>query len=126
MSEANATQVGGTHYQSAYQHWDLVAEYLGSGYFKGVISKYVTRWRKKNGKEDLQKARHYLVKLIELNEAGVFDIPFTPISLPDQVYVQANDLGAYESNILNALFMDTTDVGLKSTLILLDELINMA
>lgn len=31
----------------------------------GNIIKYVSRWKKKNGVEDLQKARWYLDKLIE-------------------------------------------------------------
>lgn len=70
MANANDTQIGGTHYASQYQHWDFVGLSLGSGYFKGVITKYITRWRKKNGMEDLQKARHFLVKMIELVNTG--------------------------------------------------------
>lgn len=75
MSEANKTQVGGTHYQTAYQHWDMVADMYGASYFKGVITKYLVRWRKKNGKEDLQKAHHYGVKLLELCETGRVRMP---------------------------------------------------
>lgn len=62
---ANSVQVGGTHYAGKYQHWDLVAD-LKLGYFEGQITKYVTRWRKKNGVQDLEKARHFLIKLTEL------------------------------------------------------------
>lgn len=62
---ANDIQVAGTHYRSQYQHWDLVAD-LGLGYFEGQITKYVSRARKKNGLQDLQKARHFLHKLVEL------------------------------------------------------------
>lgn len=32
---------------------------------EACIIKYVTRWRKKNGIEDLRKARHYIDILIE-------------------------------------------------------------
>lgn len=64
-SEVNAIQVGGTHYKTAIQHWDFVAQY-GLGYFEGQVTKYVTRWRKKNGLQDLRKAKHFLDKLIEL------------------------------------------------------------
>ena len=34
-------------------------------FFEGNIIKYVTRWRQKNGIEDLLKAKQYLDKLIE-------------------------------------------------------------
>jgi hypothetical protein len=30
--------------------------------------KYLSRWRKKGGMQDLHKARHYIDKLIELEE----------------------------------------------------------
>mgnify|MGYP003677267595 CR=1 FL=1 len=36
-------------------------------FFEGNIIKYVTRWRHKNGMEDLLKAKQYLDKLIENN-----------------------------------------------------------
>lgn len=63
-SKANETQVGGKHYESKFQHWDL-AFALSLGYFEGNITKYVARHTKKNGLEDLQKAEHYLIKLLE-------------------------------------------------------------
>lgn len=68
MSEANKRQVAGDHYKSGIQHWDYVIA-NGLGYFEGQITKYVTRWRKKNGLQDLEKARHFLDKLIETVKA---------------------------------------------------------
>lgn len=35
------------------------------GFFTGNVLKYMIRWKKKNGIEDLQKARKYLDWLIE-------------------------------------------------------------
>lgn len=65
MVKANDIQHGGTHYKKAkYQHWDLIAENR-IGYLEGCGSKYVSRWRDKNGVEDLQKGMHYTDKLIE-------------------------------------------------------------
>ena len=61
---ANSTQVGGDHYKTAYQHWDLVLV-TGMGYLEGQATKYAIRWRKKNGIEDLRKALHFLKKLDE-------------------------------------------------------------
>lgn len=40
------------------------------GYFEGNIIKYVCRYKKKNGIEDLKKARHYLDMLISKVETG--------------------------------------------------------
>ena len=70
--DANNKQVGGTHYKTPIQHWDyVVANDLD--YFQAQITKYVTRWKKKGGMQDLQKARHFLDKYIEvqtLDETG--------------------------------------------------------
>jgi len=63
---ANDLQIGGKHYQSSIQHWDyVVANDLD--YFQAQITKYVTRWKKKNGIQDLEKALHFLEKYLELN-----------------------------------------------------------
>ena len=69
VEKANERQVGGEHYKSPIQHWDYVAA-NDLDYFQAQITKYVTRWKKKNGLQDLQKARHFLDKYIELQEEG--------------------------------------------------------
>lgn len=59
-------QVSGNHYK------DLAiqpVEYIHAnniGYFEGNVIKYVSRWRNKNGIKDLEKAKHYIDLLIEL------------------------------------------------------------
>lgn len=63
MNKANDIQIGGKHYESQYQHWDLVLNYQ-MPYLLGCASKYVTR-SKDNRAIDLKKAKHYLVKLAE-------------------------------------------------------------
>ena len=63
--KANDRQEGGTHYKGkAIQPWDYIIS-NNIGYLEGNIIKYVSRWKDKNGLEDLKKARHYLDKLIE-------------------------------------------------------------
>lgn len=64
----NQSQIGGDHYRKcAIQPWDyVIANELD--YFQGSIIKYVTRWRDKNGVEDLKKAQHFLTKYIENEE----------------------------------------------------------
>jgi len=67
LMSANDKQIGGIHYLRAIQPWDFIAA-NGIGFFEGNVIKYVTRWRDKAGVDDLKKARHYLDKLIELEE----------------------------------------------------------
>ena len=63
---ANKMQIGGEHYRKRgdLQHWDVVIHFE-LDYFQGQITKYVMRWKDKNGIEDLRKARHFLDKYIE-------------------------------------------------------------
>jgi methyl coenzyme M reductase subunit C-like uncharacterized protein (methanogenesis marker protein 7) len=67
---ANSRQVGGDHYKvgRGEEHWDRIWRISGHGYFIGCITKYVERYKKKDGIQDLEKARHFLDKLIELEE----------------------------------------------------------
>lgn len=67
---ANAIQIGGDHYKATdFQPWDLIERY-GLGFIEGNIIKYMTRWRKKGGVEDLKKVYHYICKLEELAQGA--------------------------------------------------------
>ena len=64
------SQVGGDHYRTMPIQ---PVEFLHANnipYIEGAVIKYVCRWKKKNGIEDLKKARHFLDLLIELEEKG--------------------------------------------------------
>lgn len=65
FSLANMDQVGGSHYKSEIQVWDFIIA-NDIGYLAGNVVKYVSRYKKKGGIEDLEKAQHYLSKLIEV------------------------------------------------------------
>ena len=68
---ANDHQVGGSHYRARdLQPWDAIVAW-GCGFLDGNVIKYVVRFRQKGGLQDLQKARHYLEKMIELEEEKV-------------------------------------------------------
>jgi len=70
MYKANSIQHGGKHYGGHdWQHWDFVAD-ARLGYFEGCATKYLLRWREKNGAEDLAKSIHFIQKLIELVKGG--------------------------------------------------------
>lgn len=62
---ANDKQVGGDHYQLEIQPWDYIT-LNRLGYLEGNVIKYVTRHKEKNGMRDLEKAKHYIDKLIEV------------------------------------------------------------
>lgn len=64
--KANDTQVGGTHYGGRdLQHWDWISDHMGVSYLIGCATKYLCRYKNKNGAQDIQKAKHYLEKLVE-------------------------------------------------------------
>lgn len=70
---ANDRQVGGTHYavpNGGVSHWDYCVEAEVTN-LEYAASKYVSRWRKKNGLIDLEKAVHYLEKRIESVNQGI-------------------------------------------------------
>ena len=75
MSKANEIQIGGAHYRpdgkDKRQHWDMMYAFNWD-YFLSAASKYVDRLgRKDAGHQELRKAKHYLLKRIELSSAGV-------------------------------------------------------
>jgi len=69
---ANDRQIGGDHYKKGgEEHWDRQWRLYGRGYFVGCITKYVERYHEKNGLQDLEKAKHFLDKLIEFEGAVI-------------------------------------------------------
>lgn len=65
---ANDHQAGGTHYKDrAIQPWDFIVA-NDIGFLAGNVIKYVVRYEHKDGLADLEKARHYLEKLIETEQ----------------------------------------------------------
>jgi 5'-deoxynucleotidase YfbR-like HD superfamily hydrolase len=90
LPDANARQVGGSHYKNAkgIQHWDLVHA-LGLNYFDAQITRYLCRAHLKNGREDYAKAVHYIDKRNELNLAAYI--------LPDHVDMGR---GKFETSIV--------------------------
>lgn len=68
-STAAARQHGGDHYKGTrIQSWDVFLDWGLDPWACNVI-KYVQRHRKKAGKDDLEKAKHYLEYMIENYDA---------------------------------------------------------
>ena len=61
-------QVGGTHYSQLAIEPIQFIETNQLGYHEGNVVKYVSRWRNKNGIEDLNKAKWYIERLITIEE----------------------------------------------------------
>ena len=58
-------QIGGTHYSSlAIQPVDYVMD-NNPDYLQGNVIKYITRYKYKNGLEDLRKAKHYINMMMD-------------------------------------------------------------
>ena len=63
--KASEKQVAGTHYREfAIQPSEFVHR-NGLGWCEGNAIKYVSRHRSKNGRQDIEKAIHYLQLLLE-------------------------------------------------------------
>ena len=68
---ANDIQVGGQHYKTMpIQPWDVMESVLTRdefiGFLKGNVIKYSMRAGRKEGSDDANKARHYMMKLREV------------------------------------------------------------
>lgn len=62
---ASSKQVGGSHYASLPIQPSEFIHLNGIGFLEGNVIKYVCRHKKKNGKQDIEKAIHYLQLLLE-------------------------------------------------------------
>lgn len=119
----NDLQVGGDHYHTKYQHWDFIEEH-GIGYLEAAATKYATRWRKKNGRQDLEKSLHYIDKLIDLHQRR-HRLP-RGIAPMDAVlrFSRANSLTAYEQIVVQYLSRWDNEADLRQARVYVCRLIN--
>lgn len=100
---ANERQVGGDHYKSEYQHWDFVED-VNLPYLEACATKYVTRARKKNGVQDLEKTVHYIDKLVDrLDEFGRGPTNYIPARERIGRFIELNRLDDLEEAAFNAI-----------------------
>lgn len=71
MTPASQTQVGGDHYKNMVIQPVEFINRNKIGYIEGSVIKYVCRHRSKNGRQDLEKAKHFIDLLIEQEYGGV-------------------------------------------------------
>jgi hypothetical protein len=74
-TRADDLQISGNHYKDmAIQPWELMQAVLTHeefvGFLKGNIIKYSLRAGRKDGSDDLGKAKHYMMKLKEIQDGN--------------------------------------------------------
>ena len=60
------TQVDGDHYKDMAIQPVVYIHANGMGFMEGCIVKYISRYKNKNGKQDLLKAKHLIDLILEL------------------------------------------------------------
>lgn len=119
LKNANEIQVGGKHYQSKYQHWDMVLD-MGLDYFEGCATKYITR-RKVSRREDLEKAQHFLCKRREIYKGARVAMSETQAALLES-YSLANNLSYREHAALVAICNQNYDRAIELVKEMIEEL----
>lgn len=65
MSQATSEQIGGNHYVDFIIQPTEFIHRNNIPFIEGNVIKYVCRHRSKNGRQDIEKAMHYLKLLLE-------------------------------------------------------------
>lgn len=90
-------QVGGDHYKNKkMQPIELITKTRCS-FIQGCIWKYITRYKEKNGKEDINKCIHYAQLAIELKDKG--QLGYRKIDIA-KVYCKVNELSPNQSSVI--------------------------
>lgn len=97
MNKAIETQVGGSHYKDMAMQPVEFAVKAKLSFIQGCIVKYISRYKNKNGKQDIDKAIHFANLAIELNEQNddyVFSLGLA------YSYCKANKFSQIQTNIV--------------------------
>ena len=89
---AFSKQVGGDHYRSLAIQPTEYCHKNRLGFCESSVVKYVTRHRAKNGRQDLEKAIHFLHLLIEMEYPDGVGAELASFSRPDSEWRSIEDL----------------------------------
>ena len=93
-------QIGGDHYKrNAYQPIELITK-LDCTFIQGCIIKYITRYRFKNGLQDINKCIHYAALAKELNDCRIHNA--INISVEVNKYSEQNNLTIIQRRVIIA------------------------
>lgn len=109
MGTSLDTQVGGNHYKNfLYQPLQLSVD-MRLNFIQGNIVKYITRYKNKNGKQDLLKVIHYAHLGKELKPLN-----FAPLRNALEVvnlYVSMNNLNVTIKNVVHhSIYQNWTEI----------------
>lgn len=91
-------QVGGSHYKNLkMQPIEFIVKAKLS-FMQGNIVKYISRYKHKNGEQDVEKCMHYAQLAIDLNDAGP---DYRMLNLAYS-YCKVNAFSNYQTNIIIA------------------------
>ena len=91
-------QVGGWHYSKGGIQPIHFTETNKLTFSEGNVVKYITRYRDKNGLQDLQKVEHYLEFVEKYSETG------RRISAKNTIeFVKSNNFNCYQEDILEKM-----------------------
>lgn len=115
-------QIGGNHYkQMPFQPICLILE-LDLDFFQGNVVKYVSRYKLKDGVRDLEKAKHYCMMAMELDDKNPPDDALFSEAIDEfWDFVRLNKLDYRVYMIL----MDTFRRRWRDAICNIDELINI-
>lgn len=93
-------QIGGAHYKERGVQPIEFVERNKLTFSEGCVVKYITRWRDKNGKEDLEKILHYVdfIRHFGHHKARVYTWEITVFE-----YIRSNNLNYFEGNVISKL-----------------------
>ena len=115
MQPNKVKQVGGSHYgsENIYGHWDYCKE-ADTPYLVGNATKYLMRWRQKNGIQDLEKSLSYVDKIMEGMPTDYHELnhEIDHINLLERMFEQ-NKVGIPERLIMRALHTFESYEGIK-------------
>lgn len=119
----NERQVGGDHYKSSLQHWDLVSR-NNVGYLEGCATKYLTRWRRRGTpRSDLEKTKHFIEKMLDLAQNTGYR-PSGLVSWEEiRLYGAANRIPALDLSAITILLRWSDSSGLRAAAKLVERLL---
>ena len=121
MKSPLAHQVGGEHYKSAYQPIEFITKFKLL-MIEGNLVKYITRHYKKNGKEDLEKAYHYLTLGDTFNCYWLAPKNISRSFFIEELnrYAKDNNITELEYSVINECLIGDRDYGMRVLRSLID------
>lgn len=109
-------QVGGDHYKADIQHWDVMED-ADVAYLEATASKYIIRWRKKGGPEDLKKAATYLQRALVEERSARRLVPADQL----KALVTENGLDPWDAALLELIHLDGSQIAFRAVIALLED-----